>query len=83
MASKTTVLLHVIVVLGLPVRLRPIALAAATTALGVMPLLPDILWVALAVTIMCGRTLGTPLTMLVVPVMYAPLYRIKVPAQTG
>ena len=62
-------------------RLRPVALAAATTVLGVVPLLPDIFWVALAVTIMCGLTVGTLLTMLVVPVMYATFYRIKVPPE--
>ena len=29
-------------------RLRPVVLAAATTVLGVIPLLPDVFWVAMA-----------------------------------
>ncbi|MFQ5995670.1 MAG: efflux RND transporter permease subunit [Acidiferrobacterales bacterium] len=59
-------------------RLRPVMLAAATTVLGVIPLLQDVFWVSMAVTIMAGLTFGTVLTMVVVPVLYATLYRIKV-----
>ena len=57
-------------------RLRPVFLAAATTVLGVIPLLPDVFWVGLAVTIMAGLTIGTGFTMIVVPVLYATFYRI-------
>jgi multidrug efflux pump subunit AcrB len=57
-------------------RLRPVVLAAATTVLGVMPLLPDVFWVAMAVTIMFGLAFGTVLTMVLLPVLYACLYRI-------
>ena len=35
---------------------EPHVLAAATTVLGVMPLLQDIFWVAMSVTIMAGLT---------------------------
>ncbi|MDX1400358.1 MAG: efflux RND transporter permease subunit, partial [Kiloniellales bacterium] len=63
-------------------RLRPVFLAAATTVLGVIPLLPDVFWVGLAVTIMAGLTVGTFLTMLLFPVLYAAVYRIKSPART-
>ena len=59
-------------------RLRPVFLAAATTVLGVMPLLPDVFWVGLAVTIMAGLTIGTCFTMIVVPVLYATFYGIRV-----
>ena len=55
-------------------RLRPVVLAAATTVLGVMPLLPDVFWVAMAVTIMFGLAFGTVLTMVLLPVLYACLY---------
>jgi multidrug efflux pump subunit AcrB len=58
-------------------RLRPVILAAATTVLGVAPLLPDVFWVGLAVTIMAGLTIGTGFTMVVVPVLYATFYRIS------
>jgi multidrug efflux pump subunit AcrB len=60
-------------------RLMPVILAAATTVLGVMPLLQDIFWVSMAVTIMAGLTVGTMVTMIIVPVFYATLYRIASP----
>lgn len=60
-------------------RLRPVALAAATTVLGVIPLLQDVFWVGLAVAIMAGLSFGTLLTMILVPVLYATLYRVKSP----
>ena len=58
-------------------RLRPVVLAAATTVLGVVPLLQDVFWVGMAVTIMAGLTFGTFLTMILVPVLYAIFYRVK------
>lgn len=60
-------------------RLRPVALASATTVLGVIPLLQDVFWVSMAVTIMAGLTFGTLLTMVVVPVLYAIFFRVKAP----
>jgi multidrug efflux pump subunit AcrB len=60
-------------------RLRPVVLAAATTVLGVIPLLQDVFWIGMAVTLMAGLTFGTILTMLVVPVLYAAFYRIPSP----
>ena len=64
-------------------RLRPVFLAAATTVLGVIPLLQDVFWVAMAVTIMAGLSFGTVLTMVLVPVLYATFYRIKSPARAA
>ena len=58
-------------------RLRPVVLAAATTVLGVIPLLPDVFWVGLAVTIMGGLTVGTMLTMILVPVLFATFNGIR------
>jgi multidrug efflux pump subunit AcrB len=60
-------------------RLRPVVLAAATTVLGVMPLLQDVFWVSMAVTIMAGLTFGTLLTMFVVPVLYTILFKVPSP----
>jgi len=61
-------------------RLRPVVLAAATTVLGVIPLLQDVFWIGMAVTIMAGLAFGTVLTMFMVPVLYATFYKIKSPA---
>jgi multidrug efflux pump subunit AcrB len=47
--------------------------------LGVMPLLQDIFWVSMAVTIMAGLTVGTMITMIIVPVLYATLFRVASP----
>lgn len=58
-------------------RLRPVLNAAATTVFGMAPLLQDVFWVSMAVTIMFGLAFGTILTMVVVPVLYTFLYRIK------
>jgi len=66
-------------------RLSPVFLAAATTVLGVVPLLQDTFWVGLAVTIMAGLTFGTFLTMVLVPVFYSIFYKpvTKAEEQTG
>ena len=58
-------------------RLRPVALAAATTVLGVAPLLQDVFWVGMAVTIMSGLAVGTFITMILVPVLYCVMFRVK------
>jgi multidrug efflux pump subunit AcrB len=63
-------------------RVRPVALGAATTILGVMPLVQDAFWVAMALTIMAGLTFGTILTMILVPTFYATLNGIKSPGVT-
>jgi multidrug efflux pump subunit AcrB len=60
-------------------RLRPVVNAAATTVLGMAPLLQDVFWVSMAVTIMFGLAFGTILTMVLVPVLYALLYRLQPP----
>ncbi|TVS08037.1 MAG: efflux RND transporter permease subunit [Phycisphaerales bacterium] len=57
-------------------RMRPVVLAALTTVLGMIPLLGDDFFVSMAVTIMSGLAFATVLTLFVVPVMYALLYRI-------
>ncbi len=58
-------------------RLRPVALAAATTILGMAPLFPDAFFVAMAVTISFGLGFATILTMVVVPVLYATMYKVQ------
>jgi multidrug efflux pump subunit AcrB len=58
-------------------RLRPVAMAASTTALGMLPLFFDAFFVSMAVTIVFGLVCATVLTMIVVPVFYAIIYRVK------
>ena len=58
-------------------RLRPVANTALTTVLGMLPLVADPFYSAMAVTIMCGLAFATLLTMVVVPVNYALLYRVR------
>ena len=58
-------------------RLRPVVLASATTVLGVTPLLQDVFWVSMSVTIMAGLSFGTFLTLVVVPVLYMVFFRVN------
>lgn len=58
-------------------RLRPVSMAALTTALGMIPLLVDAFFVAMAVTIIAGLMAATVLTMLVLPVFYSVFFRVK------
>lgn len=63
-------------------RLRPVVLAAATTVLGVIPLLQDVFWIGMAVTVMAGLTFGTILTMIIVPVLYCTFFGVKSPGKS-
>jgi multidrug efflux pump subunit AcrB len=56
-------------------RLRPVLMAASTTALGLIPLLFDAFFVSMAVTIIFGLGFVTLLTMVIVPVLYATFYK--------
>ena len=58
-------------------RLRPVSMAAMTTVLGMIPLVPDAFFASMAVTIMFGLTFATVLTLVVVPVLYAIFYKIE------
>lgn len=60
-------------------RVRPVVLGAATTILGVAPLIQDAFWISMALTIMSGLTFGTILTMVMVPVFYATIYKVRSP----
>lgn len=57
-------------------RMRPVSLAALTTVLGMIPLLVDAFFVAMAVTIMFGLAFATILTLIFVPVLYVCIFRI-------
>lgn len=58
-------------------RFRPVIMAAGTTILGVVPLLADDMFGSLAVTIMGGLLVGTIITLMVIPVLYALFFGIK------
>ncbi len=58
-------------------RMIPVAMAALTTILGMIPLLGDAFFVAMAVTIMFGLGFATVLTLVVVPVLYATIFGFK------
>ncbi|KOY29804.1 multidrug efflux RND transporter permease subunit VmeV [Vibrio parahaemolyticus] len=58
-------------------RVRPVSMAALTTILGMIPLVFDAFFGSMAITIMAGLGFATVLTLVVVPVMFAILFRIK------
>ncbi|CAB1083218.1 multidrug transporter AcrB [Alkalispirochaeta odontotermitis] len=65
-------------------RMMPVCMAALTTIMGMIPLLQDGFFVAMAVTIMFGLGFATVLTLVFVPVLYATFFKIPykaVPAE--
>ena len=62
-------------------RLRPVAMSALTTVLGMIPLIWDVMFGPMAVTIMAGLTVSTVLTLLVIPVLTAVAYRVPCPEE--
>lgn len=58
-------------------RFRPVMLASLTTILGMIPLLGDSLFGPAAVVIMGGLLVGTIITLLFLPVLYAMFFKIK------
>lgn len=56
-------------------RIRPVFLAAATTILGMLPLLFDAFFASMSVTIMGGLAFASVLTLVAAPVFYMMLYR--------
>ena len=59
-------------------RFRPVMMASLTTILGMIPLLTDDMFGSLAVTIMAGLLIGTLITLLFIPVLYAVFFHINV-----
>ena len=55
-------------------RLRPVVLAAATTILGMSPLLADAFFISMAVTIMSGLAFASVLTLVAAPILYHLLF---------
>jgi multidrug efflux pump len=68
-------------------RARPVVLTAAAAVLAFLPLTLSTFWGALAVVLIGGTIVGTALTLLVVPALYALVFRLPrragVPAEPG
>lgn len=65
-------------------RMRPVMLAATTTILGLIPLLADVFFRNMSVTIMAGLGFASILTLILVPTLYAVFFGIqRVSIRTG
>ncbi|MCI5559966.1 MAG: efflux RND transporter permease subunit [Phocaeicola sp.] len=62
-------------------RVRPVMLASATTILGMLPLLTDALFGPTAVVIMAGLIVATVMTIIFAPLVYALLYKVRIPEE--
>lgn len=59
-------------------RLRPVMMASLTTILGMIPLLGDAMFGPMAATIMGGLLFSTLATLIIVPILYAIFFKIKI-----
>ncbi len=59
-------------------RVRPVIMASLTTILGMLPLLTDPMYQAMAVTIISGLLVGTLITLVFVPLLYSVFYGVKI-----
>ncbi len=59
-------------------RMRPVMMASLTTIFGMMPLLTDAMFKGMSITIMFGLLVGSVITLMVVPVLYATFFKIDV-----
>jgi multidrug efflux pump subunit AcrB len=62
-------------------RVRPVLMASLTTIVGMLPLLGDPMYKSMALTIMGGLTMGTLVTLVLLPLFYASFFRIKKPTE--
>lgn len=60
-------------------RVRPVLMASLTTIVGMIPLVGDPMYGSMALTIMGGLTVGTIITLVLLPIFYAALFRIRKP----
>lgn len=60
-------------------RVRPVLMASLTTIVGMIPLVADPMYGSMAITIMGGLTIGTVITLVLLPIFYATLFHIHKP----
>lgn len=61
-------------------RVRPVLMASLTTIVGMIPLVGDPMYSSMAITIMGGLTVGTIITLVLLPLFYAAMFHIHKPA---
>jgi len=64
-------------------RVRPVMMGSLTTVLGVIPLFFDAFFKSMAVVLVFGLTFATILTLVIIPVLYAMIFRIKPEESAG
>lgn len=60
-------------------RVRPVLMASLTTIVGMIPLVTDPMYSSMAITIMGGLTVGTMITLVLLPIFYTTLFHIQKP----
>ncbi|MDE7406889.1 MAG: efflux RND transporter permease subunit, partial [Muribaculaceae bacterium] len=58
-------------------RVRPVMMASLTTVFGMIPLVGDPMYGSLAVTIIGGLTVGTIVTLMLLPMFYSLFFHVK------
>ena len=62
-------------------RVRPVLMASLTTIVGMIPLVGDPMYGSMAITIMGGLTIGTLITLILLPLFYTALFHIRKPKE--
>ncbi len=62
-------------------RVRPVLMASFTTIGGMIPLVPDPMYGAMAIAIMGGLAVGTIITLVLLPVFYAAFFHVRKPSE--
>ena len=57
-------------------RVRPVLMASLTTIVGMIPLVGDPMYGSMALTIMGGLTVGTLITLILLPIFYTALFHV-------
>jgi multidrug efflux pump subunit AcrB len=61
-------------------RVRPVLMASLTTIVGMLPLATDPMYGSMAILIMGGLTVGTLITLMLLPLLYTAMFHIQKPA---